>query len=148
MAFILSAHHDAPGHLRVQGAEVRVAARPVEGHGVLVVRVEGPRRWEPAVGARDEMRHVVTSSDSNTARARLAQLYDRLPELDFSRDILQRSPELLRVMTVPACGWSDLGTPRRVVETVRRLRSTSDASAQMPAAAFLDLAAQAVHATA
>jgi mannose-1-phosphate guanylyltransferase len=96
----------------------------------------------------DEMRHVVTSSDSNTARARLAQLYDRLPELDFSRDILQRSPELLRVMTVPACGWSDLGTPRRVVETVRRLRYKSDASAQMPAAAFLDLAAQAVHATA
>jgi len=86
--------------------------------------------------------------DTNQTACPGQLLYDRLPELDFSRDILQRSPELLRVMTVPACGWSDLGTPRRVVETVRRLRSTSDASAQMPAAAFLDLAAQAVHATA
>src|SRR4030095_1169598 len=52
----------------------------------------------------NEMRYIVTSVDPDMRRARLAELYDRLPELDFSRDILQRSPELLRVLTVPPCG--------------------------------------------
>ena len=87
-----------------------------------------------------EMRHIVTSMNADARDARLAQFYEQLPTLDFSRDILQRSPELLRVMTVPACGWSDLGTPRRVVETVNRFRSESHAAARAPAATFFDLA--------
>jgi mannose-1-phosphate guanylyltransferase len=87
-----------------------------------------------------EMRHIVTSMSSNTDRASLAQLYEQLPALDFSRDILQRSPELLRVMTVPSCGWSDLGTPRRVVETVNRFRAETGAGSQPRAATFFDLA--------
>lgn len=93
-----------------------------------------------------EMRHIVTSPDADFQRAHLAQLYDRLPALDFSRDILQQSPELLRVMTVPACGWSDLGTPRRVVETVSRCRFASDAEGQAQATSFLNLAAECLHA--
>ena len=51
----------------------------------------------------------------------LPELYRRLPQLDFSRDVLQGQERLLRVLRVPACGWSDLGTPGRVVETLRRL---------------------------
>jgi mannose-1-phosphate guanylyltransferase len=92
-----------------------------------------------------EMQHIVSSSDLTMRRARLAQLYDGLPALDFSRDILQRSPELLRVITVPPCGWNDLGTPRRVVETVSRFRVPSGVAGQRGAAAFLDLAAEALH---
>jgi len=95
-----------------------------------------------------EMRHIVTSADSATARARLAQLYEELPALDFSRDVLQRSPELLRVMTVPPCGWSDLGTPRRVVQTVSRFSVAPDSSSRQRTAAFLDLAVEVVHAAA
>jgi mannose-1-phosphate guanylyltransferase len=87
-----------------------------------------------------ELRHIVTSMSSSAGSARLAQLYEQLPALDFSRDILQRSPELLRVMTVPPCGWSDLGTPRRVVETVSRVRSERRAAGLARAATFLDLA--------
>jgi hypothetical protein len=77
---------------------------------------------------------------SSTGYARLIQLYEQLPALDFSRDILQRSPELLRVMSVPPCGWSDLGTPRRVVETVNRFRAEPRAASFPCAASFLDLA--------
>lgn len=88
-----------------------------------------------------EMQHILASTESTVRRARLAQLYEQLPMLDFSRDILQRSPELLRVLTVPPCGWSDLGTPRRVVETVSRFRSESGAARPVRAASFLDLAA-------
>lgn len=93
----------------------------------------------------NEMRHVVTaSSDSVNIDARLDALYERLPELDFSRDILQRSPTSLRVLTVPPCGWSDLGTPRRVVETASRCASRWNSSAPEAAGmmAFLDLAAR------
>jgi mannose-1-phosphate guanylyltransferase len=92
-----------------------------------------------------EMRHIVTSPASALGRGRLAQLYDDLPALDFSRDILQRSPELLRVMTVPPCGWSDLGTPRRVVQTVRRFSVAAGPTSRERMAAFLDLADEAVH---
>jgi len=91
-----------------------------------------------------EMRHIVGSSkESATGAARLAGLYQELPELDFSRDVLQRSPSLLRVLTVPACGWSDLGTPRRVGLTVSRCRSTAGVPlSTAPVMAFVDLAAR------
>ncbi len=92
-----------------------------------------------------EMRHIVCSPAEPAMRAaRLAGLYENLPELDFSRDVLQRSPSLLRVLTVPACGWSDLGTPRRVAETVSRCRATLGATLSMAPGrtAFVDLAAR------
>ena len=54
--------------------------------------------------------------------AALAEMYDRLPEVDFSRHLLEGRESHLRVVRVPACGWSDLGTPKRVGETVRRLK--------------------------
>ena len=86
-----------------------------------------------------EMRHIVTAMSPSTGHVRLAQLYEELPPLDFSRDILQRSPDLLRVLTVPACGWSDLGTPRRVVETVNRFHAETAAASRPCTATFFDL---------
>lgn len=53
---------------------------------------------------------------------RIEELYERLPSLDFSRDVLVGREAHLRVVSARPCGWSDLGTPRRVSETVRRLR--------------------------
>lgn len=52
----------------------------------------------------------------------IVDMYERLPDLDFSRDLLEGQESLLCVLRVPPCGWSDLGTPRRVGETLRRLR--------------------------
>jgi len=45
---------------------------------------------------------------------RLADLYGALPARDFSRTVLEPLPERLRVLPVPACGWTDLGTPERL----------------------------------
>jgi mannose-1-phosphate guanylyltransferase len=42
------------------------------------------------------------------------ELYARLPCVDFSGDILTGEAANLRVLPVPPCGWSDLGTPGRV----------------------------------
>ena len=57
---------------------------------------------------------------SNGARA-IASEYAGMRDTDFSRQIISDAEALLRVVTVPACGWSDLGTPRRVAATLRRL---------------------------
>ena len=54
--------------------------------------------------------------------APIVDMYERLPNVDFSRDLLEGQEASLRVVHVPPCGWSDLGTPRRVAETVRRLK--------------------------
>lgn len=92
-----------------------------------------------------EMRHIVTSVPVSAQPARLADLYARSPSVDFSRDILQRSTAGLRVLRVPACGWSDLGTPRRVIETVGRIKSQASAprSSNQNRPAFLNLAGRA-----
>lgn len=44
----------------------------------------------------------------------LRPVYARLPSFDFSRHVLEACPDEARVLPVPWCGWSDLGTPERV----------------------------------
>jgi len=44
----------------------------------------------------------------------LHQLYEMIETTDFSREVLQRVSRQLSVVRVPACGWSDLGTPARL----------------------------------
>jgi mannose-1-phosphate guanylyltransferase len=88
-----------------------------------------------------EMRHIVTRTPAAAQAYRLAELYARSPTIDFSRDILQRDPDSLRVLKVPACGWSDLGTPRRVIETVRKIKSqAAEFASHAEPSAFLNLA--------
>lgn len=92
-----------------------------------------------------EMRHIVTRVPVSAQMGRLAELYARSPSIDFSREILQHSVDSLRVLKVPSCGWSDLGTPRRVIETVRRMKSQASSfeSAHADPSAFLNLAGRA-----
>lgn len=49
----------------------------------------------------------------------LDELYDTLPSVDFSHDILERNSDDLWVLPVPSCGWSDLGTPQKIVCLLR-----------------------------
>ena len=71
--------------------------------------------------AVDEMATALAREVQEADSTALAELYERLPSVDFSRSVVQQFPSRLRVITAPACGWTDLGTPRRVAETVRRL---------------------------
>lgn len=69
----------------------------------------------------------------------LSHLYERISDVDFSRHILQFYVSELRVVRVPHCGWSDLGTPHRVTERVNQLMSSRPR--ELPGvSAFLDLA--------
>ncbi|HKC17490.1 MAG TPA: sugar phosphate nucleotidyltransferase [Steroidobacteraceae bacterium] len=59
--------------------------------------------------------------DKTNPTARVAELYEKLPTLDFSRDVLELADlRQLRVLAVRGCGWSDLGTPERVGQTLAR----------------------------
>jgi mannose-1-phosphate guanylyltransferase len=58
------------------------------------------------------------------AEAALDRLYAELPEIDFSRGVVEGTAAPLRVLPVPYCGWSDLGTPKRVADALGRLDRT------------------------
>jgi mannose-1-phosphate guanylyltransferase len=68
--------------------------------------------------------------------------YDLLPEVDFSRHVLEGQESVLRVMRVPPCGWSDLGTPLRVRETLQRLPPLEYAAAVSRRSDYINLAAR------
>lgn len=65
-------------------------------------------------------RDVCRSKDGGA----LDDFYEHLPTLDFSRAVAQGGESALRVFAAPACGWSDLGTPRRVWNVLQRLWRT------------------------
>jgi mannose-1-phosphate guanylyltransferase len=69
----------------------------------------------------DEMTTALTRDEQSGTRSALPELYERMPTVDFSRAIVQQFPHALRVLTASACGWNDLGTPRRVAATLHRL---------------------------
>lgn len=49
------------------------------------------------------------------APEKIDALYETLPTIDFSHDLMEKNADYLRVYPVPACGWSDLGTPEKIV---------------------------------
>jgi mannose-1-phosphate guanylyltransferase len=71
--------------------------------------------------------------------AELDELYRSLPEIDFSRDILEGNEAKLRVLTVPRCGWSDLGTVDRIALMVRYFEEERAVLARSPDAPHMTL---------
>jgi mannose-1-phosphate guanylyltransferase len=69
--------------------------------------------------------------NSRLPSAELASLYARHPSLDFSTDVLAKHPEKLQFLTVPPCGWNDVGTPSRLAAALWASRF-APASAQAP----------------
>jgi mannose-1-phosphate guanylyltransferase len=50
----------------------------------------------------------------------LDSAYRSIPPIDFSRDVLASRPERLLVVRDAASGWTDLGNPNRVFDTLAR----------------------------
>jgi mannose-1-phosphate guanylyltransferase len=76
----------------------------------------------------------------------LTNLYETMESIDFSRDILELQAPRLKLLTVPRCGWTDLGTPQRVGAMLRILSASVGISrtGTPPAPLFFDLSATAV----
>ncbi|MBK9129858.1 MAG: NTP transferase domain-containing protein [Phycisphaerales bacterium] len=72
----------------------------------------------------------------------LSRLYDTLPCIDLSRDVLQRAPDHLHVLTAPACGWTDLGTPERVARCLAGLPVRGGALTERQHSGRYDLASR------
>jgi mannose-1-phosphate guanylyltransferase len=83
----------------------------VAGAGTLIGLM---RRGYPSVVAAFE---TAVATGAPAVRA----LYERLVNIDCSRDFLQGGEANVSVLRVPECGWRDLGTPPRVLRCLRRL---------------------------
>jgi mannose-1-phosphate guanylyltransferase len=94
----------------------------------------------------DEMQALVTGHQpagcAGIGGLTLEERYERLPEVDFSRHVLAGQEWALHLMRVHPCGWSDLGTPRRVSEMLRRLPPRDYAAAVSRRSDYVNLAAQ------
>ena len=101
------------------------------------------KRYAPIVL---EMRVILSRALSEGAPGAgwpaLVDLYERLPVLDFSADLLEGSERGLRVLRVADCGWSDLGTPVRVAETLRAMPQEYPSRYDQVSTPFVNLAAQ------
>jgi mannose-1-phosphate guanylyltransferase len=51
----------------------------------------------------------------------LRAIYERMPRLNFSRDLLAHVPGDTAVMQMQGVWWSDWGSPDRIVQTLTRL---------------------------
>jgi mannose-1-phosphate guanylyltransferase len=71
----------------------------------------------------NQMEMSLAHGESPDVRAdALAQLYARLPSVDFSRVVAEGAGPECRVITSRRCGWSALGAPRRVAAVIRRMQ--------------------------
>lgn len=92
-----------------------------------------------------EMQVIVSSALQHKSAGgwpAIVDMYTRMPDLDFSRDLLEGREASLCVLPVPACGWSDLGTPHRVGETLRKLPRERTAGQAAEISGYINLAAR------
>jgi len=93
----------------------------------------------------DVVRSMRAALDAAAAgdMAALPGLYEELPDIDFSRDLLESAEQPLRVLAVPQCGWSDLGTPERVAAVLLEGARTRTLRTRQDHGALFSLATQA-----
>lgn len=96
-------------------------------------------RIDPIVAA---MQAAIDYERGHPGVGAMAALYEELPTVDFSRDIVAGQEGAFRVLAVPKCGWSDLGTPKRVEEALRKGPRPGASARVRSGVAFLSLAAQ------
>ncbi len=65
------------------------------------------------------LRGLARSGGDPAARARVVE---ELPSREFGRDVLEVTTHRLRMVPVPRCGWTDLGTPARLASWLERHR--------------------------
>jgi mannose-1-phosphate guanylyltransferase len=87
----------------------------------LIIAMDGTTFWEAALTARPELAWPFERYRSSIGTARegevLHEVYERLPNVDLSRDFLARRSGL-GVVELADSGWSDCGTPERLFESL------------------------------
>lgn len=109
-------------------AVAEMLEKPEESDAARIYRMGGlwnsfilVARGETLLRLYQEAQPLLVKLFSSTMRhhgwslATLRHLYAALPALDFTRDLLAGAGDRLRVLPVRACGWTDLGTPERLL---------------------------------
>jgi mannose-1-phosphate guanylyltransferase len=90
--------------------------------------------------------YALVDANDGPPPERLSRLYDRLPVVDFSRAVLQEAGPEMRVVAVPPCGWTDVGTPEGIARCAKGCsRHHGNEEPAPDVAPLLDLA-EALHA--
>lgn len=77
------------------------------------------RLWARAAGHLPA--HAAAFRTANTRAYALDEAYSRLAPVSFSRQVLERTPDLA-VLRLEGAGWSDWGTPQRVFQSLAGTR--------------------------
>jgi mannose-1-phosphate guanylyltransferase len=93
-------------------------------------------------GLARRMRSAVRRAAYGATTTALAELYVRLDAVDFSRDLAERYDGAFRVLRVPACGWTDLGTVQRLTKTLLATPGLKERPAVFRSTGWLNLAQQ------
>jgi len=65
---------------------------------------------------------IAPFAGTDDERWAVQQAYTLMPRANFSRSIVEPCPAFLAVSKLPAVTWSDLGTPRRVLDVLRKVK--------------------------
>jgi len=90
---------------------------------VIVAKVETLWRlgWHCIPVIMERFEWLRKTIDTVHERQTLHQLYQKMPMLNFSSEVLQKIPEHLGVMELEEVLWSDWGRPERIIETLEML---------------------------
>ena len=111
---------DQPGHLDALNAMAKGA---MWNTSVIVAKVETLWKlgWQYLPVVMERFERLGKSIGSTHEGRMLRQLYQKMPVLDFSRELLQRAPDRLGMMALEDVLWSDWERPDRILETLNVL---------------------------
>jgi mannose-1-phosphate guanylyltransferase len=108
----------------------------------LILAGRGQALWQMVAGKLPRVAAPLCqyrlAIDHPDARPLLDDAYDDMPPADLSRDVLEHVRGLA-VVQMSGSGWTDCGTPRRLLEVLRRIprgMSTVDAAGSRPRTAY------------
>jgi mannose-1-phosphate guanylyltransferase len=151
LGYIVPGRNDGRGALSVtrfvEKPNVAAARQLIEQGALWNAFILLARAQALLAGFKRRVPEIVTAMNAALERDEIAggathigELYGSLPSLDFSHDVLPGRESVLRVLPVPECGWSDLGTPKRVAETLARAQAPP--ATERLRLGYLSLAAQ------
>jgi len=147
LGYIVAGEHDGTGRRRiarfVEKPELRTATALVNAGALwnsFILVASGNPLLEMIARRRPNVLAAMASAIESPNDAALRDLYEALPTVDFSRDVVEGAEQRLTVTRVPACGWTDLGTPARVAECLARRRPSRPRGTPSPLNAPINLA--------
>lgn len=78
--------------------------------------------WQALPELSDRLAHIEPFVGTPEEADAVRQAYELMPRANFSKHMLEISPEVLAVSRLPHIVWSDLGSPHRVMEAITRMR--------------------------